>query len=134
MANTGHKVGLVVNTDKCQVYHANKKMLDEECTLPVTITRKYDGIVMVGVPLGSEQYVHDYWKGEFEAIKEEIDAVCRYEDTQVALLFLSKCVSTKLNYYCRLTDPNSLAGSLGPIIGNPNTDNKSPQRTLSIDN
>jgi hypothetical protein len=108
-------VGLVVNTDKCQVYHPDAEVRNK-CTLPTEITRKHDGIVMVGVPLGSDQYVHDYWKGEFDAIKEEIDTVCRYEDTQVALLFLSKCVSTKLNYYCRLTDPNSLAGSLGPII------------------
>eukprot|EP01034_Spumella_vulgaris_P026080 gene26080-32610_t len=78
-------VGLEVNIPKCKVYHENLATLGTN-TLPIDEAK--DGIVMVGVPIGSEQFIYNYWKGEFDSIQDEITAVCEYEDTQVALLFL----------------------------------------------
>eukprot|EP01034_Spumella_vulgaris_P034977 gene34977-43132_t len=91
------EVGLKVNTKKCHAYHERILSMGK-CTLPEEVTLREDGIVMVGVPVGTEQFVYDHWLREFEDIKEEITKVCQYEDTQVALLFLSK------------------SGSLGPVI------------------
>eukprot|EP01034_Spumella_vulgaris_P018342 gene18342-23426_t len=31
------------------------------CTLPEEVTLREDGIVMVGVPVGTEQFVYDHW-------------------------------------------------------------------------
>eukprot|EP01034_Spumella_vulgaris_P043911 gene43911-54564_t len=64
-------VGLEVNIPKCRVYHENLATLGTN-TLPIDEAK--DGIVMVGVPIGSEQFIYNYWKGEFDSIQDEITA------------------------------------------------------------
>ena len=105
-------VGLQVNEIKCQLY--NKCMADilHQIELPVDVIRKFDGVVIIGTPVGDEQYEYDHWNAQLSEWKRDIIKTCNYEDTQVALMFLTKCVATKMNYFTRMTNPNSLAGKL----------------------
>ncbi len=66
--------------------------------------------------MGSQQHELEYWEKKLVEFNAHIIHACSYDDTQVALLFLTKCVSTQLNYYSRLTDPSSLAGQLDEKI------------------
>ena len=106
-------VGLVVNPTKCQIYNSNMDTIVDTITLPPEITRKDDGLIIVGTPIGNEQFELAHWESKLKGIRTEIEKACSYDDTQVALMFLSKCISTKLNYYTRMTDPQSPAGLVG---------------------
>ncbi len=105
-------VGLQINLSKCQIYHPDMQLIADELTIPSDIVKTSDGVVMLGVPIGTEEYEYTYWSDRMTEFTSDINMACSYEDAQVALLFLTKCVSTQLNYFTRMTDPNSQAGLL----------------------
>ena len=106
------QVGLTVNETKCQLYNKNMNDILQEITLPSEVIRKVDGVVIIGTPVGTEQYEHNHWTEQLKVWDSEIDKTCQYEDTQVALTFLTKCVATKMSYFTRMTNPNTMAGKL----------------------
>ena len=99
-------VGLTVNTEKCQIYSANMDKIQHEITLPAEVKRRSDGLVIVGAPIGSEDFQFRFWDTKIKVIRRNIEKVCKYQDTQVAMQFMSKCIATQLNYFTRMTDPS----------------------------
>jgi hypothetical protein len=101
------QIGLVVNMSKCVLYTRNIIPAGVVVNMPGDMIRSEDGFEMTGVPIGTDQFKRQFWSKQFAKIEEQIDTACAYDDSQVALLFLSKCIATKLNYYTRLTNPTS---------------------------
>ena len=106
------EVGLEVNETKCQLYNKNMNNILHEITLPPEVIRKVDGVVIIGAPVGTDLFEYEYWNKQLKVWDAEIIKTCNYEDTQVALTFLTKCVATKMNYFTRMTNPNTMAGQL----------------------
>jgi hypothetical protein len=105
-------VGLAVNFghDKSTLYippalDVTPTLLD---SLPPELEVTRDGLIAIGVPLGTDAYCQEHWSAKLiTPVEEAVSLVCPWPDKQKAFALYRLCINTKQNYCLRMTNPNS---------------------------
>ena len=89
-----------------------------------------EGITILGVPVGTDNYVSATLKGKLEAAAQQAATLISLDDAQGALLLLRYCVNTKMGFWARTVPPSqflptassfdtTILNTLSTIIGGP---------------
>lgn len=107
----GPTSGLFLNRKKCNLFftNADKKYIKDnfEKILPEGIHIQYDGIKVLGVPIGKDSFIKDNLIKNLEKFKQPIQKLTKLDDAQVAFKLLSNCMGLcSVNYHLRCTPPS----------------------------
>ena len=68
--------------------------------------RTGDGLRLLGIPLGSEQFVSDFQTAALAALRSDMDLLPELRDPQVGFALLRECVSTRAPFFMRTATPS----------------------------
>ncbi len=101
------EIGLTINRNKTKIYSPKHNDAIAN-SLPQDITVVQDGIDIIGIPIGTSQYCYDYWKTKLiKPTHHSINLVCKWEQTQAAMLLFRYCINSKFNYTFRMNNPTN---------------------------
>eukprot|EP01128_Nolandella_sp_AFSM9_P003322 TRINITY_DN1418_c0_g1_i1.p1 TRINITY_DN1418_c0_g1~~TRINITY_DN1418_c0_g1_i1.p1 ORF type:complete len:802 (+),score=26.67 TRINITY_DN1418_c0_g1_i1:2-2407(+) len=115
IANSGPERGLFVNAEKTRVYSASGEFFASIADLPVDAplatmaTPSPEGIVTLGMPRGSPEFVRAFWGKKRSELSTFRDRLLEVDDVQSQLLLLRSCASfCRLVYHTRCMAPPSI--------------------------
>ena len=74
--------------------------------LPEALKFHTDGVVLVGTPIGNNEFCKSYWEATLiQEIRTAIPLVCSWPDVQRALCLFRMCIISKYNYFLRHSNP-----------------------------
>ena len=100
----GKQFGLFLNPKKCVLYAENvqKEYWD---TFPAEIHRAYDGIRLLGSPIGTASYIQNFAAEKVDEILKLMNKIKDLENPQLELiLFRSGATFPKINFLLRTVD------------------------------
>ena len=101
----GPSRGMYLNTTKSSLYWPSGSEFNSYL-FPEEILRCSDGINLLGVPLGSTDYINSKFNDKIQKRTRSIQKLPKLEDPQIAVAILSKCLSlSKVNYFIRSSPP-----------------------------
>lgn len=102
--NLAHDSGLHLNLAKSPLWwptHPEPEVVAQYEQLCIPVVRE-DGILALKVPIGSEDYVREQMRMKVEALRDRLDILGEFENTQVALLILRVCMGVcRINFLLR---------------------------------
>ena len=104
------KYNLRINRGKSHVYCFNPSGLPQEPHFPEGIEISNEGIVILGVPIGSEQFTSKFLQDLLTSHKKGLlSKLPKLGHSQTALILLRLCADTRVGYLNRLLNPSSAA-------------------------
>ena len=98
--------GLNMNFDKSKAWSTDWPDLPTDppdiANLPTKIKRPKDGLMILGYPIGSSDFIRDKLDVILTDIEKGLEALTQLPNTQIALLLLRKCASVRAHYLARL--------------------------------
>jgi hypothetical protein len=101
------EVGLELSVDKCQMFSYRDLTEEEDALIPLGIIRKRDGIVMLGAPVGTDEFCYSFWHEYLVSVTRQTDILCAWSNTQAALTLFRMCVASRLTFVFRNLPPYS---------------------------
>jgi hypothetical protein len=101
------EVGLELSVEKCQVYCPGGLSEEADAFIPADIIRKQDGIVMLGAPVGTDEYCYSFWNQFLVSVARQTEILCAWSNTQAALTLFRMCVASRLTFIFRNLPPFS---------------------------
>jgi hypothetical protein len=86
------EVGLELSVEKCQVFCPTPLTKENDALIPGAIIRKVDGIVMLGAPVGTDEFCYSFWNQFLVSVQRQTDILCAWSNTQAALTLFGCCV------------------------------------------
>ena len=115
----GPSQGIHLNPAKSVLFWPSDSNLNDNLFDP-SFKRAKDGICLLGVPIGSDTFVENYFKIKFQKDADIIRKLPMLNDTQIAFSILHKCLGfSKVNYFLRSAPPdqtNSLSSTFDSTL------------------
>ena len=92
------KFNLKVRRDKDQIYWFNQSEAAPEFAFPEGINVSQEGIVILGVPIGSQGFQSKFLKDLLESHRLLLSKILRLGNTQVALVMSRMCANTRVGF------------------------------------
>jgi len=99
-------VGLSLSLPKCEVWSPAGPLSpsDDKC-IHSDIKRVPAGMVVLGAPVGTDEFCSKFWREYLKDIERETKIVCRWNKVQGALSLFRICICSRLNYMLRNCPP-----------------------------
>ena len=102
-ADEGPKLGLFLNPKKSKIYWPSESMENQEL-FPEDLCREKDGIVLLGAPIGNEEFVAKFFHSKMTKLTSTVNKLGKLEDSQIAFTLLQNCLGlASVNYLMRST-------------------------------
>lgn len=99
--NVGPEFGLFLNFSKSKVFWPSESRINDDMFHP-DFTRPSDGITVLGVPVGTPEFVKTRLAEKFSKRSIKIKRLAQLNDPQIAFAILQKCLGiSKINYFLR---------------------------------
>jgi hypothetical protein len=103
-------IGLFRHKDKCKV------LLPPWAPVPASLTRNngitlhlvWDGIILAGAPIGTDEFIHKHTKAKLCALKRKVDAMVNLakHEAHISYQMVVHCANHAWRYYVRVTPPS----------------------------
>jgi hypothetical protein len=97
------RIGCAVRMGKCAMWGLSG--LPADLDLPEEIERPEEGVVVLGVPIGSEAFTTAAVKAKLEIHVQHLDTLSQLQNSQVALPMLTRCYVRRPSYLARTVAP-----------------------------
>jgi len=98
--------GLSVQPAKCQLYSPAGDVSEDILSRLSGVSHAPDGVVLLGVPLGSEAFVSHHIRQAPTDLTRGLDQVSELDDPQVALALIRQCVVHRSGFLTRTLEPS----------------------------
>ena len=106
ISQTGPTIGVFLNLEKSKLFWPHPSQHNSHL-FPPSLPRTSDGLVVLGTPIGSEQFISNHFSSKIEKNDRIIKKLPKLNDPQISFALLSKCMGlSKVGYFLR-TSPCS---------------------------